>query len=78
MFMSMGLLISGLISWGMSAVTAAAPHIIAAIAIEVAIEAGKAIVKAATPDELEKGWLIIGFCFADFSHFRSTLCFNNY
>ena len=64
-FMSMGLLISGLISWGMTAVTTAVtiPNVIAAINVAsvayAAYEVGKEIVKAATPDELEKGWLII-------------------
>ena len=55
-FMSMGLLISGLISWGMTAV----PNVLAAISVaSIAYEVGKEIHKAVTPDELEKGWLII-------------------
>ena len=61
-FMSMGLLISGLISWGMTAVTTAVTVSNVMTAINVASLAyvvGKEIVKAATPDELEKGWLII-------------------
>ena len=61
-FMSMGLLISGLISWGMTAVTTAftVPNVLAAISVaSIAYEVGKEIHKAVTPDELEKGWLII-------------------
>ena len=61
MFMSMGLLISGLVSWGMTAVTTAVTVSNVMTAINVASLAyvvGKEIVKAATPDELEKGWLI--------------------
>ena len=65
MFMSMGLLISGLVSWGMTAVTTAVTVSNVMTAINVAswayaaYEVGKEIVKAATPDELEKGWVII-------------------
>ena len=62
MFMSMGLLISGLVSWGMTAVTTAVTVSNVMTAINVASLAyvvGKEIVKATTPDELEKGWLII-------------------
>ena len=61
-FMSMGLLISGLVSWGMTAVTTAVTVSNVMTAINVASLAyvvGKEIVKAATPDELEKGWLTI-------------------
>ena len=60
-FMSMGLLISGLVSWGMTAVTTAVTVSNVMTAINVASLAyvvGKEIVKATTPDELEKGWLI--------------------